>query len=122
MQGGGTEVLLVEDDECLRDTLAEILRHDGYSVTVAESAEEGLEKLTSGHFGLVLTDYELPIATGAWMLREAVAAGLLADTGVLVITGHRNPAGTEGWKVLHKPLEHDTFLREVALAVTGAHS
>jgi hypothetical protein len=32
---------------------------------------------------------------------------------VLVITGHKTAAGTEGWSALHKPLDHDTFLREV---------
>lgn len=118
MQAGGIDVLLVEDNAELRDALAVVLRRGGYSVTVAESAEDGLEELKTNHFRLVLTDYDLPIQTGAWMLREAVAAGCLTDTGVLIITGHEHPSppGTEGWKVLHKPLVYPDLLREVALA------
>ena len=122
MQAGGIELLLVEDSPDLRDALAEALRKGGYSVTVAESAEEGLEKLRTSRFRLVVTDYELPIETGVWMLREGVAAGLLTDTAVLIITGHTNPTETKGWKVLHKPLVFDDFLREVALAATGERS
>ena len=116
MQTPATTVLLVEDNEHFRTALAELLSEHGYAVTVAESAEEGLEKLRASRFNLVLTDQQLPGQTGAGMLQEARAAGLLADTGVRILTGHQNPVGTEGWKVLKKPIPSDELLREMALA------
>src|ERR1700756_2254285 len=49
-------VLLVDDDVASRLTLQTLLRAGGYSVDVASSAAEAIEKLDSGKYVLVLTD------------------------------------------------------------------
>ena len=49
-------VLLVDDDVASRLTLQTLLRAGGYSVDVASSAAEAIEKLDSGQYVLVLSD------------------------------------------------------------------
>src|SRR6266702_3424401 len=49
-------VLLVDDDMASRLTLQTLLRAGGYSVDVASSAAEAIEKLDSGQYVLVLSD------------------------------------------------------------------
>jgi putative two-component system response regulator len=49
-------VLLVDDDVASRLTLQTLLRAGGYSVDVASSAAEAIEKLDTGKYALVLSD------------------------------------------------------------------
>src|SRR5437588_12308187 len=49
-------VLLIDDDVASRLTLQTLLRAGGYSVDVASSAAEAIEKLDSGQYVLVLSD------------------------------------------------------------------
>src|SRR6266566_4367593 len=49
-------VLLVDDDVASRLTLQTLLRAGGYSVDIASSAAEAIEKLDSGQYVLVLSD------------------------------------------------------------------
>src|SRR6266581_8677844 len=49
-------VLVVDDDMASRLTLQTLLRAGGYSVDVASSAAEAIEKLDSGQYVLVLSD------------------------------------------------------------------
>ena len=55
------------------------LQIEGHEVDQASSAHEGLSRLQSGHYDLVLSDYAMPGQTGAWMLNEAARQGLLRD-------------------------------------------
>jgi DNA-binding response OmpR family regulator len=71
-------ILIVEDDEALRSTLARHLRAHGYTVTEAETAEEALTELRDGlRPGLVILDINLPGETGWSLLRHSAleAAG-----------------------------------------------
>jgi CheY-like chemotaxis protein len=106
-------ILLVEDDEDTRHLLALALGGRGYVVDQAASAPEGLERLRRHRYDLVLTDYDLPGRTGAAMLREAVAQGLLRDTPMVVVTAHPQPELIGGAEVMHKPLDIGQFLRQV---------
>ncbi len=111
--GLGLRVLVVEDDEQVCTVLSALLESEGYDVAVAGTAEQGLAKLRERQFHLLVSDYWLPDRTGAWMLGEASAAGLLNSCKVLVITGEHRPQGVENLIVLRKPLDLDDFLRHV---------
>jgi CheY-like chemotaxis protein len=52
-------VLLVDDDVTSRLTLQTVLRAGGYSVEVAASAAEAVEKLDTDHYDLVLSDLHM---------------------------------------------------------------
>ena len=64
-------LLLVEDDESLRTTVARHLRRHGYAVTEADSTEAARAALANGlRPGLVLLDLNLPGDTGWELVRD----------------------------------------------------
>ena len=84
----GTErVLLVEDNQILRELISEMLARKGYDVVVAEDARAAIaEEHGADGFQLLVTDYSLPGMSGV-----ALADALRRrnpDLGVLVISGH----------------------------------
>jgi DNA-binding NtrC family response regulator len=63
-------ILLIDDEEIIRDVISELLRRNGYLVHTAASAEEGLETLRSTAADLVLLDLMLPGKSGLEALEE----------------------------------------------------
>lgn len=63
-------ILIVEDDELVRESLYEILKHQKYSVVPACDAEEGLQKVSQRSFDMALIDLRLPRMTGLDFLRK----------------------------------------------------
>ena len=108
------DLLYVEDNRDLRETLSAVLAGEGYHVDVADSADEGLRRLRARRFHLVISDYALPDHTGTWMLREAAARGLLDRTHTLIVTANPDPEDAGGTLVLHKPLEVERLLEHIA--------
>jgi CheY-like chemotaxis protein len=107
-------LLYVEDNGDLRDALSTLLADEGYHVDVATCAGEGLERLRTRRFHLVISDYALPDHTGTWMLREAAARGLLDRTHTLIVTANPDPEDAGATLVLHKPLEVERLLEHIA--------
>jgi DNA-binding NtrC family response regulator len=60
----GIHVLLVEDQELVRETLAMLIEMLGHRVTAAESAEDALALLDAGRFDMLLSDLTLPGMSG----------------------------------------------------------
>lgn len=61
-------ILLIDDDELLRDTLVQMLERDGHRVTQAEDGQQGLDRHAEGHFDLVITDVLMPRVDGAQVI------------------------------------------------------
>jgi len=79
-------ILIVDDEEGLREALAEKLRASGHDVETADSAETGLGRLAKFGPHLVLTDLRMPGMSGLELtsrVREAKP-----DIDVIVMTGH----------------------------------
>ena len=110
----GVSLLYVEDNGELREALSAVLSDEGYVVDVAACAVEGLERLRARRFHLVISDYGLPDQTGAWMLRQAAASGLLDRTGTLLVTATADPEDAGTTPVLHKPLDVGQLLEQIA--------
>ena len=82
----GHEVLVVDDEAIVLTVLREALRRGGYRVTTAASAEEAIDLMQKRRFDLVLTDKNLPGASGLEVLR---AAHLLTPApAIVLITGY----------------------------------
>ena len=58
------KVLVVDDDNNLRETLSELLELEGYDVYQAESAKECMELVRGNFFHVILMDYNLGDGTG----------------------------------------------------------
>ncbi|MEI7987834.1 MAG: response regulator transcription factor [Chloroflexota bacterium] len=79
-------VLIIDDDDNLRSTLAMILQKAGYRVTTAENAESALNILKAGVYDLAFLDLKMPGMEGTELLvhlRE-----LYPDMPVLILTAH----------------------------------
>ncbi|MFT5686809.1 MAG: two-component system response regulator PilR (NtrC family), partial [Myxococcota bacterium] len=89
----GERVLVVDDELSMREFLTILLEQDGYVVEVASTAERALLKMERSWPDLLLTDMNLPGASGLELLQEAHtrAARLRRDIQVVVVTGY----GTE---------------------------
>ena len=83
-------VLLIEDNEDIREGLSTLLESESYDVVALGSAEEGLASLRRQAFEVVITDYMLPGESGGWMIEQA-AQGVLPQ-GHAAGDDHRAPA------------------------------
>jgi len=63
-------VLLVEDEQSMLFTLSNLLKHRGYEVIAAHSAEKGLEALGDDQVDLVISDLRLPGMDGITLIAE----------------------------------------------------
>ena len=79
-------LLLVEDEDALREVTAERLGEHGYRVTQAASGEAALEALAGFAFDLVLTDLRLPGIDGTTLIEAAVDR--YPNIVGLVVTGY----------------------------------
>jgi len=61
-------ILVVDDDESIRKTLAAILEDQGYIVDTAENGREAIEKSSAQFFNLALVDIRLPDIEGTKLL------------------------------------------------------
>lgn len=80
------QILVVDDVIEILEITSEILGEAGYAVITAESGKVALEELRKRAFDLVLTDIEMPDATGVDILRAVRERDL--DTPVILITGN----------------------------------
>jgi DNA-binding response OmpR family regulator len=77
-------ILLVEDEDALRTTLGDRLRGEGYVVDTAKDGQEGMEKITTSPFDLLILDVMLPYRSGFDLCRDIRQAGLV--TPILFLT------------------------------------
>jgi len=114
MPDQGASLLLVEDDESLRAILARHLRHEGFGVEEAASAEAASEALEGGlRPKLVLLDLNLPGETGWDLLRgtslEAAGSPPVVITSAIAVSPKRLAEfGVAGY--LPKPFPLETLV------------
>ena len=81
------EVLLIDDEELVREGTAEMLRDLGHTVHEAEGGAEALAKLADGlEVDAVISDYMMPRMNGAELARRL--GELYPDLPILIITGY----------------------------------
>lgn len=68
--GENARIIIVDDDEGIRETLAAILQEEGYTVETAENGKEAIEKTNTKFYNLALIDIRLPDIEGIDLLKE----------------------------------------------------
>lgn len=81
----GKKILIVEDDEILRNLYSELLTTEGFVVDEAADGEEGFQKIHQGGFDLVILDIVLPKKDGMQILRELKKQPAKKPNGPVVI-------------------------------------
>jgi two-component system response regulator PilR (NtrC family)/two-component system response regulator HydG len=71
--GARASILVVEDDDAMRDMLRESLEDDGYAVEAVGGGRAGVDRVQRGGIDLVISDVKMPDLDGLDMLREIKA-------------------------------------------------
>jgi two-component system, response regulator, stage 0 sporulation protein F len=79
-------ILIVDDEEGLREGLSRLLEGEGYAVIAVETGEEALQILQQTHIDLVLTDMRMPGMDGIELLKKIRERH--GDLGVIILTGY----------------------------------
>lgn len=114
-------ILIVEDDQFLREFYQELLQSEGYLVDSAPDGEIGLSKLRDGGFDIVLLDIMLPKKDGLQILKDIkiipakVANGpivILTNLGQDVVIKQAFALGATGY-MIKSALNPDQVLQEI---------
>jgi len=111
-------ILVVDDEEVMRDVLQSLLQPAGYTVTLAENAEQALELVRKKAFGAAIVDVMLPDMSGIELLDELKK--LDPELVVLMITAFASvetaiTAMKKGaFDYVTKPFKHEEVLHILA--------
>jgi CheY-like chemotaxis protein len=111
----GCFVLVVEDDEDIRDVLATVLHESGYSVIIAKNGEEALQRLRTGTCRpcVILLDLWMPVMDG-WQFREEQRKdSSLAGIPVVALSGDREAQAFDTAAYLSKPVQFNQLVSTV---------
>ena len=79
-------ILVVDDEERIRDACTMVLEEEGYELATADSGELGLKMIQEHHFDVILLDLMMPNLSGLEVLPQIKDQH--PDTAVIVITGY----------------------------------
>jgi len=79
-----TRILVVDDDDAVRDVIGVLLKEEGYQPTMVDGAEAGLAAAKREEFPLVISDMKMPGKGGDWLLEQLRDAR--PDTAVIMLT------------------------------------
>ena len=82
------KILLVDDDEWIRDSLTLYFDTEGCQMIAVETAEEGMELLKQQDYDIILLDYKLPGIDGLTFSREI--QDIRPDAIKILITAYKN--------------------------------
>ena len=95
-------ILLIDDDEWIRDSLSLFFEDEGCHLITVESAEEGMEALKKQDYDIIIVDYRLPGMDGLGFLEKIKDSH--PDTSTLLITAYGSK---------------DVFLKAQSIGVQG---
>jgi cyclic di-GMP phosphodiesterase len=119
-------ILIVDDDQGVREMVREIFRASGYRCRLAANGREALEFLEAERPSLTVTDVKMPVMDGLEFLERARA--LDADAVVLILTGVGDvrtavASLTRGaFDFILKPVDPDVLLRAAQRALEHQRS
>jgi len=110
-------ILVVEDEQDLRQLTAEVLIDAGYQVEVAENGDTAWSALQLSKPDLLIADQFMPKASGVKLLRKIHAARMtlpvIMTTGFLPVWGLALHTWLQPVKMLHKPFSFQKLLATV---------
>lgn len=111
------KILVVDDEEIIRESLSYILNKEGYEVEEAKNGRDASEKLREAAYDLVITDLEMPEMKGTELLAEIKKMDIQTTTMVVTAYGSLETAiaalrsGASDY--ILKPVEFDELIIKV---------
>lgn len=115
-------VLVVDDEEVMRDVLESLLSGDGFRVDLAKTGEEGLARLHERTYDAVLLDVSMPGIGGLRTLEEILK--LDSEAVVIMITAYATfDTAIAAWQLgafncIRKPFDNQQILKTVAAGIS----
>ena len=110
-------VLIVEDDNDIREIMVELVAHHGYEPRAARGGQEALDLLNNGQCDepcLILLDWALPLMSGKEFLEMRRATDVIVPIPVIIISG--TPPGAlplGATKILRKPFDMESLFKDI---------
>jgi putative two-component system response regulator len=120
-----SRVLVIDDEQIIRDLMLEILEEAGYDAVGAPTAEHALELLSDPDFRLVVSDVIMPGLSGLELLeqvrarRPSLPVVLVTGAGTYSTLSEALARGADG--LVMKPFSHGEFCDAVASALERSH-
>ena len=115
---GEGSVLVIDDDDDIRETVQTILESEGYSVAGAPNGAAGLHQLAHIRPRLILLDLNMPVMDGASFRERQLLDESLAAIPTIIMTARANPGAAAGplfaRACLVKPIDLDELLALVS--------
>ena len=121
MPNAGEKVLIVDDEESVRQVAARALSLEGYQVSMASGGLEAIEMARSEHFSLLLTDIRMPGLSGLETYNQIkefdsdIAAVVMTGFGTMELAVEALTLGVSGF--LAKPFDSLMLLDTVGSAL-----
>ena len=114
----GRLLLVVDDDPSIRESLADLLHDEGYTVMTAVNGKDALARLRASHATpcVILLDLMMPVMSGPEFYDELRNDPLLADIPIVVISADGNglrKAQAMASEFIAKPVKIETVLSAV---------
>jgi len=114
-------ILVVDDEEIMRDVLETLLSAEGYRVDLSKTGEEGLDTYTKRPYDVVLLDVSMPGIGGLRALEEFLK--LDADAVILMVTAYATfDTAIAAWEkgafgCIRKPFQNEHIKAQVAAGI-----
>jgi len=119
-------ILVVDDDDIIRETVAEALQVDGFRVETARNGAEALDVVRQRPPSGIILDLMMPIMTGWQFLESCRASQLCSGIPIVVMSAYSKlpeEAATLGVKgCIAKPFDLDVLLGAIERAVQRSGS
>jgi two-component system response regulator ResD len=124
------QILIVDDEEEIRDFVARALEGAGYECLSASNGREAIEKIKAGTFDVVLLDVLMPEADGVQVLNDLRKLPIGPDLRVIAMSGGGDTL--PGWyggslmemlgveSVLYKPFSVDELLSKISASTCAS--
>ena len=113
-----SRILLVDDDTSLLNSMALILRHEGYKVTTAQNGMEAMAMSWDSPFDVVFMDIKMPVMDGAECYEKL--KGVRPNAVVVMMTAYavedlvQRALRQGAYRVMYKPFDMGEVLQLVA--------
>ena len=110
----GPHILVVDDDEGVREAMVNVLEVMGYSVVSATNGKEALDYLHDAATpALIISDLAMPVMDGRQFRQEQVKDPRLAKVPVIVVSALSDQTDIDANEIFIKPVDVDLFLTAV---------
>ena len=118
-------ILIVDDEEHVRNFLGRILGEAGYGIFTANNGREALDKLTLDNISLVLLDIQMPELDGfatLKLIREQSEIPVIMLTGISDVTTVSNALSLGADDYVKKPFSTGELLARIGAKLRRAKS